>query len=167
MSLTALSTLTLASFLSSSEEDEKVEEKDDDNKNMNDADYDEYKDDDEYENATDVDTDEYKGKDEKDIVDSGGNASARRGWLRRRGSLRHGIQNLRELYHGRGRLRTSLAPRPLGASEKTAASQGHSRTMIEEELEEGQFHDTPLTVEHGIAVLEESVESGVPDIVQV
>lgn len=166
MSLTALSTLTLASFLSSSEEDEKVEEKDD-NKNMNDADYDEYKDDDEYENATDVDTDECKGKDEKDIVDSGGNASARRGWLRRRGSLRHGIQNLRELYHGRGRLRTSLAPRPLGASEKTAASQGHSRTMIEEELEEGQFHDTPLTVEHGIAVLEESVESGVPDIVQV
>ncbi|KAI2630554.1 hypothetical protein GGS21DRAFT_524859 [Xylaria nigripes] len=38
-------------------------------------------------------------------------------------------------------------------------------TMAELELEEGRFHEEPLDVVDGVAVLEESVELGVPDVI--
>jgi len=37
--------------------------------------------------------------------------------------------------------------------------------MMTEELEEGRFHEEPLDVAGGVAVLEESVQLGVPDVV--
>ncbi|KAI0389280.1 hypothetical protein F5Y17DRAFT_462898 [Xylariaceae sp. FL0594] len=37
--------------------------------------------------------------------------------------------------------------------------------MMMEELQEGTFHDDPLTVAGGVAVLEESVQLGVPDVI--
>ena len=37
--------------------------------------------------------------------------------------------------------------------------------MMKEELEEGRFHHDPLDVGDGIAVLEESIELGVPDFI--
>lgn len=61
--------------------------------------------------------------------------------------------------------RACLAPLPRSTPEEDAFFQGHPTAMMEEELEEGRFHETPLDVEYGIAVLEESVEAGVPDVV--
>ncbi|KAI1116199.1 hypothetical protein F5Y14DRAFT_459677 [Nemania sp. NC0429] len=43
-------------------------------------------------------------------------------------------------------------------------SQGLATPMMIEELDEGRFHPDPLDVGDGIAVLEESVELGVPDV---
>lgn len=37
--------------------------------------------------------------------------------------------------------------------------------MMAEELQEGHFHPGPLEVARGVAVLEESVEIGVPDVI--
>ncbi|KAI1180267.1 hypothetical protein F4777DRAFT_529406 [Nemania sp. FL0916] len=42
---------------------------------------------------------------------------------------------------------------------------GPATPMMAEELEEGRFHPDPLDVGEGIAVLEESVELGVPDVI--
>ncbi|KAI0402925.1 hypothetical protein F4802DRAFT_617216 [Xylaria palmicola] len=53
------------------------------------------------------------------------------------------------------------------ASETTGQDGGKGRAtspMIEER-EEGRFHEGPLEVREGIAVLEESVELGVPDVI--
>lgn len=58
-----------------------------------------------------------------------------------------------------------LAPLPLATTDENAFLHGHPTTMMEEEQEEGRFHETPLVVEHGVAVLEESVQLGVPDII--
>ena len=54
---------------------------------------------------------------------------------------------------------------PTSNTERAAPVQGSSSPMMEEELEEGCFHETPLEVDHGVAVLEESVELGVPDVI--
>ncbi|RYP58104.1 hypothetical protein DL769_009108 [Monosporascus sp. CRB-8-3] len=56
-------------------------------------------------------------------------------------------------------------PLPSSTPSEDAFFRGHPTPMMEEELEEGQFHETPLAVDHGVAVLEESVELGVPDVV--
>lgn len=44
------------------------------------------------------------------------------------------------------------------------SNQGLVTPMMIEELEEGRFHPDPLDVGDGIAVLEESIELGVPDV---
>ncbi|KAI1369136.1 hypothetical protein F5Y08DRAFT_325541 [Xylaria arbuscula] len=44
-------------------------------------------------------------------------------------------------------------------------SRGEITLMMKEELEEGRFHHDPLDVGDGIAVLEESIELGVPDVI--
>jgi hypothetical protein len=56
---------------------------------------------------------------------------------------------------------------PLRASLQSIVD-GHSECatpMMMEELEEGCFHEEPLDVCGGVAVLEESVQLGVPDVV--
>ncbi|KAK7753466.1 hypothetical protein SLS62_004541 [Diatrype stigma] len=68
--------------------------------------------------------------------------------------------------HGLSTLdRACLTPLPLPTPEEDASFQSHPTRMMEEELEEGRFHEAPLAVEHGIAVLEESVDWGVPDVI--
>ncbi|KAI1331060.1 hypothetical protein F5Y16DRAFT_395498 [Xylariaceae sp. FL0255] len=44
-------------------------------------------------------------------------------------------------------------------------SSGNATPMMQEEMEEGRFHEEPLDVGDGLAVLEESVELGVPDVI--
>ncbi|RYO82184.1 hypothetical protein DL766_004581 [Monosporascus sp. MC13-8B] len=56
-------------------------------------------------------------------------------------------------------------PLPPPTPSEDAFFQGHPTPMMEEELEEGRFHETPLAVYHGVAVFEESVELGVPDVI--
>ncbi|RYP66448.1 hypothetical protein DL771_007777 [Monosporascus sp. 5C6A] len=56
-------------------------------------------------------------------------------------------------------------PLPPPTPSEDAFFQGHPTPMMEEELEEGRFRETPPAVDHGVAVFEESVESGVPDVV--
>ncbi|KAI0835597.1 hypothetical protein F5Y06DRAFT_305835 [Hypoxylon sp. FL0890] len=57
---------------------------------------------------------------------------------------------------------TSLPPPTPGEQ----ASLGQFITPMEkQEMEEGRFHEEPLDVVHGVALLEESVKFGVPDIV--
>lgn len=60
----------------------------------------------------------------------------------------------------------SLTRLPPSTSEEDAFLQYRSPTspMMEEELEEGHFHESPLEVDHGVAMLEESVELGVADV---
>lgn len=54
----------------------------------------------------------------------------------------------------------STAPELLGEG----SNQGLATPMMIEELAEGRFHPDPLDVGDGIAVLEESVELGVADV---
>ncbi len=74
-------------------------------------------------------------------------------------------KRLRTTYNSLILLRARGTPLPLPTSDEDVFFQGHLTPMMEEELEEGRFHETPLDVEHGVAVLEESVELGVPDVV--
>ncbi|KAI1768759.1 hypothetical protein GGR53DRAFT_351430 [Hypoxylon sp. FL1150] len=57
-----------------------------------------------------------------------------------------------------------LTPLPPPAPEEHAILECPSQ-MMKEELEEGRFHKGPLEVDHGLAVLEESVVLGVPDFI--
>ncbi|KAI1144204.1 hypothetical protein F5Y05DRAFT_418281 [Hypoxylon sp. FL0543] len=57
---------------------------------------------------------------------------------------------------------TSLPPPTPG--EEANLSQ-FTTPMEKQEMEEGRFHEEPLDVVHGVALLEESVKFGVPDIV--
>lgn len=67
--------------------------------------------------------------------------------------------------HGLSTLdRACLTPLPLPTPKEDAFFQSQPTRMMEEELEEGRFHEAPLAVKHGIAVLEESVDLGVPDV---
>ncbi|KAI1310949.1 hypothetical protein F5Y03DRAFT_391945 [Xylaria venustula] len=55
----------------------------------------------------------------------------------------------------------SLAPQMSGDND----DQRGITPMMMEELEEGRFHDDPLNVRDGVAILEESIELGVPDFI--
>ncbi|KAK5629765.1 hypothetical protein RRF57_005480 [Xylaria bambusicola] len=56
---------------------------------------------------------------------------------------------------------TSVKPRMLPKD----FSRGDITPMMKGEIEEGRFHQDPLHVGDGIAVLEESIELGVPDVI--
>lgn len=57
-----------------------------------------------------------------------------------------------------------MTPELSDEGSKQSSNQGLATPMMTEELEEGRFHPDPLDVGDGIAVLEESVELGVPDV---
>lgn len=57
---------------------------------------------------------------------------------------------------------TPLPPPTLG---EEASLNAHASPMMKEELEEGLFHKSPLEVDHGVAVSEENVGLGLPDII--
>jgi hypothetical protein len=50
------------------------------------------------------------------------------------------------------------------SSEETAFFHDMPTQMMEEEMEEGRFHECPLDVADGVAMMEESVGLGVPDV---
>lgn len=54
---------------------------------------------------------------------------------------------------------------PLKASGEHANLRKCSTQMMKEEMEEGRFHKEPLEVDHGVAVSEEGVGLGVPDVI--
>ncbi|KAI0180335.1 hypothetical protein GGR52DRAFT_587902 [Hypoxylon sp. FL1284] len=58
-----------------------------------------------------------------------------------------------------------LTPLPPPTPDEQATLQSHSSEMMGEEMEEGRFREGPLEVDHGVAVLEESVGLGVPDFI--
>ncbi|OTB07228.1 hypothetical protein M426DRAFT_85775 [Hypoxylon sp. CI-4A] len=62
-------------------------------------------------------------------------------------------------------LSAQLTPLPPCTPEEEAALREHPTKMMEEEMEEGRFHREPLEVDHGVAILEESVSFGVPDVI--
>jgi hypothetical protein len=51
------------------------------------------------------------------------------------------------------------------ASPGSDGQQESATPMMVEEQQEGRFHQEPLNVAEGIAVLEKSVELGVPDVI--
>ncbi|KAI0480272.1 ketopantoate reductase PanE/ApbA C terminal-domain-containing protein [Xylariaceae sp. FL0804] len=53
-------------------------------------------------------------------------------------------------------IRASLTPLPLPDYDEYEALRGSASSMMAEETEEGRFHEEPLDVGHGVAVLEES-----------
>lgn len=68
--------------------------------------------------------------------------------------------------HGLSTLdRACLTPLPLPTPEEDPFFHSHPTPMMEEEREEGRIHAGPLAVEHGVAVLEESVDWAVPDVI--
>ncbi|KAI0013589.1 hypothetical protein F4779DRAFT_613320 [Xylariaceae sp. FL0662B] len=56
-------------------------------------------------------------------------------------------------------------PLPPPTPDEQAALHECPTPMMKEEMEEGRFHEQPLEVDHGVAVMEESVGLGVPDVV--
>lgn len=56
-------------------------------------------------------------------------------------------------------------PLPPPTSEEQASLLESGSQMMEEEMKEGRFHKEPLQVDHGVAISEESVGLGVPDII--
>ncbi|KAI1337825.1 hypothetical protein F5Y15DRAFT_417614 [Xylariaceae sp. FL0016] len=62
-------------------------------------------------------------------------------------------------------LKASLTPLPSPSSEEEVSLREHASQMMVEEAQEGVFHEEPLDVGTGMAVLEESVELGVPDVI--
>ncbi|XXH04826.1 hypothetical protein Hte_011248 [Hypoxylon texense] len=58
-----------------------------------------------------------------------------------------------------------LTPLPPPTPEEHAILRSRPSQMMKEEMEEGRFHEGPLEVDHGLAVLEESVELGAPDFI--
>lgn len=58
-----------------------------------------------------------------------------------------------------------LTPLPPPTPEEHAVLRSCPSQMMKEEMEEGRFHEGPLEVDHGLAVLEESVELGAPDFI--
>lgn len=62
-------------------------------------------------------------------------------------------------------LAAHLTPLPPPTPEEHRILRECPSQMMREELEEGRFHEGPLEVDHGLAVLEESVGLGVPDFI--
>ncbi|KAI1777763.1 hypothetical protein F4818DRAFT_407874 [Hypoxylon cercidicola] len=58
-----------------------------------------------------------------------------------------------------------LTPLPPPTPEEQKILRECPSQMMKEEMEEGRFHEGPLEVDHGLAVLEESVGLGVPDFI--
>ncbi|KAI8634688.1 hypothetical protein F5Y19DRAFT_121303 [Xylariaceae sp. FL1651] len=62
-------------------------------------------------------------------------------------------------------IRASLTPLTSSTSDEGVDRQESATPMMLEELREGYFHQEPLDVGNGIAVFEESVGLGVPDVI--
>ncbi|KAI5863050.1 hypothetical protein GGS23DRAFT_596818 [Durotheca rogersii] len=56
-------------------------------------------------------------------------------------------------------------PLPVSTPEEEVSLSNLITQMMREEMEEGRFHGDPLEVDHGVAVLEESVNLAVPDLI--
>jgi hypothetical protein len=61
--------------------------------------------------------------------------------------------------------RATLTALPSPTTAEDASLRCGPAPMMEEEINEGRFHKEPLDVGNGVAVLEESVGLGVPDVV--
>ncbi|KAI0377853.1 hypothetical protein F5Y04DRAFT_263402 [Hypomontagnella monticulosa] len=62
-------------------------------------------------------------------------------------------------------LAAHLTPLPPPTSEEQTSLRTRTSQMMREELEEGRFHKEPLEVDDGVAVSEENVELGLPNVV--
>jgi hypothetical protein len=62
--------------------------------------------------------------------------------------------------------RACSTPLPSPTPDEDAFVYNKPTLMMEEEMEEGRFHEDPLDVADGVAMMEESVGLGVPDVMK-